>query len=78
VIVSVTVERIVEVVEDARTVVAGNKISLVVVVSTDVAFVGDTIILVFEQGTTVVIVISRSVVRVFLAVRGQYVTEAGH
>ena len=77
-IVSVTVERIVEVVEDARTVVAGNKISLVVVVSTDVAFVGDTIILVFEQGTTVVIVISRSVVRVFLAVRGQYVTEAGH
>ena len=77
-IVSVTVERIVEVVEDARTVVAGNKISLVVVVSTDVAFVGDTTTLVFEQGTTVVIVISRSVVKVFLAVRGQFVTEAGH
>jgi len=78
VIVSVTVESIVEVVEDARTVVAGNKISLVVVVSTDVAFVGDTTTLVFEQGTTVVIVISRSVVKVFLAVRGQFVTEAGH
>ena len=77
-IVSVTVESIVEVVEDARTVVAGNKISLVVVVSTDVAFVGDTTTLVFEQGTTVVIVISRSVVKVFLAVRGQFVTEAGH
>jgi len=34
--------------------------------------------LVCEQGTTVVIVTSRSVVRVFLAVRGQSVTEAGH
>ena len=34
--------------------------------------------LVCEQGTTVVIVTSRSVVKVFLAVRGQSATEAGH
>jgi hypothetical protein len=83
VIVSITVERIVDVVEDAEIVDEGKETTLVDVKSADVvrlivAFVGDTTTLVREQGTIVVIVTSRSVVKVVLAVRGQSVTEAGH
>ena len=81
--VSVTVERIVEVVEESRTDVDVGKSSIIDVdsmdnIRLDVAFVGDTTTLVCEQGTIVVMVTSRSVVKVFRAVRGQSVTEAGH